>query len=236
MGLKKLFKIANNFVDFCFGLRIQPSAEKRLKNMRDLLIKEFQCDTVIDVGANSGEWATKLRKSGFLGDIISYEPSPKFHELAKKARGESRWKIHNIALSNYAGVSHFFIASNNGLSSSTLSPKKILDQNFEIKFHSTIEVPTNRLDCEVFEGDNLYLKIDVQGAEFNVLQGAFNLLPKISVIEFESSLLELYDGEKNHYVISRWLNQHGFFARQIVVTHWDKNLATVSIDSIFSRL
>jgi hypothetical protein len=86
-----------------------------------------------------------------------------------------------------------------------------------------------------FNDDNLYLKIDVQGAEYEVISGAVGLMPNVSVIEFESSTIELYEDEKNHYSIARLLIDFGFTPRQIVVTHWDDNLATVSLDSIFVK-
>jgi len=231
----KFSKMINNFMDRAFGKRIHPSPEARLSSTRNQLIAQFACNLVIDVGANSGQWASRLRKTGYMGQIISYEPSSAFTDLEKKTAKDSFWRAKKIALSDCSGFTTFFVASNSGLSSSILQPKKILDYHSGIKFKSEIQVPITRLDSEGIEGSNIYLKIDTQGSEFNVLQGSLNLLPHISVIEFESSLAELYDGERSHHSISTWLISKGFQPRQMVVTHWDSQLATISIDSIFSR-
>ena len=234
--MRRIMGVVNNLIDLAFDKRIQPSSESRLSSIRDQLIIQFSCNTVIDVGANSGQWASKLRKSGYLGNIISYEPSDVFYELEKKAKNDTLWQVRKIALSNFSGYSTFFLASNSGLSSSMLKPKAILNQHLGIRFDNQVQVPVNRLDSEGIKGTNIYLKIDAQGADFKVLQGSFNLLPNVAVIEFESALVELYEGEGGHYSIAAWLIELGFQPKQIVVTHWDCSLATISIDSIFSRL
>jgi FkbM family methyltransferase len=233
--MRRILKIINDFMDRAFGKRIHPSPEARLSSTRNQLIAQFACNIVIDVGANSGQWAKRLRDSGYRGQIISYEPSNAFNDLEKKTQKDSFWHAKKLALSNYSGFSTFFVASNSNLSSSILQPKEILNHHSGIQFKSEIQVPIKRLDSEAIEGSDIYLKIDAQGSEFNVLQGSLNLLPHISIIEFESALEELYEGEKSHHSISAWLINQGFQPKQIVVTHCDSQLDTISIDSIFSR-
>lgn len=233
--MRNFFRILNNFTDQSFGMRFQPSPEARLGRVRLKLIEDYQCNVVIDVGANDGCWALDLRKSGYEKEIVSYEPSEAFYKLKSRANLDSLWTVHNMALTDVSNFTSFYIASNNNLSSSTLAPKEILNQHPQIRFRVGQKVPSIRLDSQVFKDGNLYLKIDTQGSEFKVLKGAIKLFSRISVIEFESALTELYDGEKNHYFISQFLLKNGFRPRQVVVTHWDKDLATISIDSIFSR-
>ena len=84
--------------------------------------------------------------------------------------------------------------------------------------------------------DNGYLKLDVQGSEMDILLGAEKILSKFRFIEFESALVQLYEGETTHYEISRWLMDHGFKPLQVVVTHWDSSGATISLDAIFERV
>ena len=235
MELHKLFERVNNFTDARFGRRFQPSPEARLRKVRNRLIQEFNCESIIDVGANAGQWATGVRDLGYSGKIFSFEPSDAFASLQVNSKYDSSWFIEKIALSNYTGVSQFYVSTNSNLSSSMLKPSGILHQNFGFGFVTPIEVKVKRLDSIDFNGKNLYLKIDVQGSEYEVISGAVGLIPNVSVIEFESSTIQLYENEKNHYSIANLLIDYGFTPRQIVVTHWDANLATVSLDSIFSK-
>jgi len=236
MSFRRVLSSFNNIADCFFGMRFQPSSEARLSKVRMRLIEEFECDTVIDVGANAGQWARKLRKSGYLDKIISYEPSNVFHELKENAKGDFLWSVKQEGLSDYSGIAPLYIASNNGLSSSFLKPKEILNQHSQIKFDQEIKTPVRRLDQDVFNSNRIYLKIDTQGSEYQVLRGAERMLSNISIIEFESALIQLYEGETNHYFIASWLIENGFEPVQVVATHWDRGFTTISIDAIFVKV
>ena len=63
------------------------------------LIKERNIDAVIDVGANEGQFAINLRKSGFTGVIHSFEPtSEAYNKLKNNAEDDNNWFTHNQAL------------------------------------------------------------------------------------------------------------------------------------------
>ncbi len=92
-----------------------------------------------------------------------------------------------------------------------------------------------RLDQEIIGRENLYLKLDIQGSEMQALLGAQGVINEIAAVEFESSLTDLYENESSHYKIVNWLFSYGFVPWQLVVTHWDGSLTTISLDSIFIR-
>jgi hypothetical protein len=92
-----------------------------------------------------------------------------------------------------------------------------------------------RLDQEIIGRENLYLKLDIQGSEMQALLGAQGVINEIAAVEFESSLTDLYENESSHYEIVNWLFSYGFVPWQLVVTHWDRSLRTISLDSIFIR-
>lgn len=231
--MQNFLSFLNNLSDKTFGMRFQPSSEARLSKVRMRLIREFNCGTVIDVGANRGDWAKRVRQEGYRGEIVSYEPSNVYQYLEQRAKNDSSWKTRNVALSDALGFATFYTASNDNLSSSLLEPKEILHEHSHIQFSPGAQVCTTRLDNETFHGSDLYLKIDVQGAEQKVLSGAENLFSQLAVIEFESSIIQLYRDETNHYELANFLLEKGFQPQQVVVTHWDENLSTVSLDSIF---
>jgi len=155
---------------------------------------------VLDVGANEGQFATKLFAAGYTGTIISFEPMPDEHKtLAKNAAGNPRWIVAPaVALSNRSGTAEFHVAGNS--ISSSLLPMGDLHlaaapQSVEVR---KIKVALDRLDAMldalVPEGDVL-LKIDTQGTEMDVLEGASGALDRIVGIKTEMSFVSLYEGQ-----------------------------------------
>ena len=227
----------NNFLDRFLGLRIQPSPERRLATVRREIIRKTEVSLVYDVGANRGQWAKSIRKDGYDYELISFEPSDTYVFLKKLAESDNEWICENLALSNVEGEVNLFSASNENLSTSILEPLEILNQGFEINFLSGKKALATTLD--LYRGEKelrkFYLKLDVQGAEALVLEGAKSSLKDCVAIEFESSLLRLYRDESNHYDLAMHLISQNFSPVQIVITHWDKGLHTVSMDSIFVK-
>jgi len=67
------------------------------------------------------------------------------------------------------------------------------------------------------------------------LLDALGVINEIAAVEFESSLTDLYENESSHYEIVNWIFSYGFVPWQLVVTHWDRSLTTISLDPIFIR-
>lgn len=227
----------NNWLDSSFGLRVQPSPNYRLSKSRMRIIKESEISLVLDIGANRGQWALNLLSSDYAGRIISFEPTEEFIELQRAASNYSNWDCHPLAISNSSGMQIMHQASNGNLSSSLLAPNQITLMGFDINFHEGKEVETITLD-EFFSNDlseKTYLKVDVQGAEMLVLEGASKVLDSIKAVEFESAIIKLYKNEHNHYELTQLLIGRGFKPRQLVVTHWNRDMDTVSLDAVFVR-
>jgi FkbM family methyltransferase len=234
---KSFFGVINNFIDNRFGLRIQPSSNSRLKSSRSLVLKNFAINHLIDVGANSGQYAKSLRGAGYKNYIYSFEPTYIYDELSKNAMNDHLWQVYNYGIGDKSEKVIMQIASNGSQSSSILLPKDILQQNFGITFKQSELIEIKPLNDFISANalENTYLKIDTQGNEMNVLRGLGSGIDKISAIEFESAIIPLYEGESNHYQIADFLISKDFIPIQIVITHWDKDKQTVSLDSIFVR-
>lgn len=231
------FNAMNQVLESLTSLRVQPSADERLRRVRINLLKGFSCDHLVDVGANNGDWSRRLRQDGFTGKIDSFEPTSIFQELEKKSLKDSMWNVHNLALSDFAGEAIMNLASNNYLSSSLLRPSGIQESNKEISFKKGEKVQVTTLDT-FFTGQKLtriYLKLDVQGSEMSVLNGSARFLESCYAIEFESALRPQYEGETSHYQIMEWLHSLGFRAKQVVPTHWNEKWETIALDSIVVR-
>ena len=140
-------RVLNNFLDEVFGLRIQPSADKRLSAIRSSILGNLQIGLVIDAGANEGQWAKRLRGNGYKAQIVSFEPSNSFEILKRVSKHDLAWDCENVGLSESNGSVPMFSASNNNLSSSLLlPPKEILTQGFNINFSSGKSVQIITLD------------------------------------------------------------------------------------------
>jgi FkbM family methyltransferase len=226
----------NNLIERISGLRLQPSAEKRLSASRNEIFKNSESQLVIDVGANQGQWSSSIRKSGYKGKIISFEPTEAFAQLENSASLDSSWKVRKKALGSEIGKKTIFLASNKAMSSSLLVPTGMRERRPDIAFESGPSVEVSTLEAEIgAAGEDFYLKIDTQGFEMDVLRGAENILDRCVAIEFESAITPLYEGETLHHDIAQWLAEREFIPYQLVITDWDSNLRTVALDAIFVR-
>ncbi len=168
---------------------------------RRRLIEEYAIDIVLDVGANTGQYAMELRNDlKFRGDIVSFEPlSSAFKQLERNARSDHRWRTLNCALGDTEGTTEINI-SNNSYSSSILDmlPKHVESAPDSV-YGGRETIVIRKLDS-IFESicapdSKIYLKMDVQGFESKVIKGAENALRRIGTVQLEMSLAPLYEGE-----------------------------------------
>jgi FkbM family methyltransferase len=176
---------------------------------RPLLLVDEDVDVVLDVGANDGSWARELRRAGLRGRIVSFEPlAESFAALERSAD----WEIHRLALGDRAGRARLHVSANR--QSSSLLP--MLDRHERAAPESAVirseEVEVARLDDlgAVRAGEHAYLKLDVQGAELDVLRGAARTLESVRVVEAELSAVELYEGQALLGQVVEYLRAAGF--------------------------
>jgi FkbM family methyltransferase len=186
---KYLFKL--------FGLSISKS-----HSAKPIAPNELKIEYVIDVGANEGQFAQDLRESSYNGFIYSFEPLFDAHKkLVLNSLSDPKWIIHKpVACGSQQGKLSINIAGN----SASSSIKKILASHLNAAPYSktigfqNIEVVT--LDSEIERWLEvkapIFLKIDTQGYEEEVLAGAEKTLKVVEAVQIELSLLELYQGQK----------------------------------------
>jgi FkbM family methyltransferase len=176
----------------------------------------FGIDVVFDIGANKGQYALELRRSGYLGKIISFEPLPHPHrDLVENAKSDPQWVIHErVALGASKGSSVINI-SGNSLSSSLLPM---------LQSHSSAapeSVYIGAADVDIITLDSVFevyaegclrpsLKIDAQGFEHQVLEGATNSLNRIACILIELSTVPLYENQKTYDWFTNYFNSCGY--------------------------
>ena len=172
----------------------------------------IQC--VLDIGANIGQFATELRTTGYKGRIVSFEPqSDAYARLTATAANDAEWTVApRGAVGSAAGEIEMNI-SDNSVSSSALP---ILDQHTDSapssRYVRTEKAPVTRLDdCDLFDRKvPTFLKIDTQGFEQHVLDGAPDTLKTVRGVQMEMSLAPLYDGQADFLALMSQMKALGF--------------------------
>ncbi len=205
------------------------------------LLKNFEITKILDVGANIGQYAILSKKMGFRGEIISFEPITKAYDiLALNALKYGKWRAYNFALGNKEERIIINI-SKNVYSSSIL---EIMPYNIDSAPDSRYEeeevISVKKLDDIyndlVQEKDHVLLKIDVQGFEKNVLEGAHRSLSNIKGVQIEMSLIELYRGEMLFTEVINFLKTYGFRLYSLENGFFnDNNGQLLQVDGIFFK-
>jgi FkbM family methyltransferase len=198
--------------------------------------------TVLDVGANAGQYAGTLLENGFRGTVLSFEPLPDaWDKLRSKAASSPRWQVaERIALSDRAGEAAFYEAANSVSSSLLPMSTRHLDAAPNSTLQQEITVKTAPLD-EYLAAHPVelpaFLKIDVQGAETLVLRGAQNALRNaIAGLQLEMSLQRLYDGQQLYWELDGFLRSEGFECCDILPEFRDsRSFELLQFDGIYFR-
>jgi FkbM family methyltransferase len=166
------------------------------------LLAYHNIDLVFDVGANIGQYAKLLRELGYSGRIVSFEPlSSAYSQLKAVSKKEPLWEIApQTAIGNQEGEITINIAGNSYSSSALPMLDAHLESAPESAYSGSETVKLSRLDTIAkdyikSETKSIFLKIDVQGLEKQVLEGATAILPLVKGIKLELSLVPLYEGQ-----------------------------------------
>lgn len=168
------------------------------------IFSQKEIDLVLDVGANHGQFASEIR-SFYKGEILSFEPvSSAFRQLQKAARGDSGWKCFQLAMGSKNGNGSIRVTAGTQLSSFLKQSPACEMFGDEAKRVEEERVPIRRLDeflNEVvpgFRNRRIFLKIDTQGFDLEVVKGLGDCVRFISALQSEVSIVPLYEG------ISHW--------------------------------
>jgi FkbM family methyltransferase len=155
-------------------------------------------DLLIDIGANLGQYATACRDAGYKGQIISLEPLKSvFIDLKKLADRDGKWYAFNYGAGKLNDELIINVSDNRASSSLFDVTKLSTDAAPESGFVGKEKISVVSLDSFLLEKieayRNPYLKIDVQGYELEVLEGAKELLHRVKGVQLEMSFVPLYD-------------------------------------------
>jgi hypothetical protein len=92
-------------------------------------------------------------------------------------------------------------------------------------------------DAYARAGDRVLLKIDTQGYERQVLDGAARSLPRLAGLQLELSLVPLYEGEATWLAMIERLARDGFEPRLLIPGYFDRHLVRLlQVDGVFFRV
>lgn len=171
-------------------------------------------DLVVDVGAAQGRYGEELRRGGYRGSIISFEPlSAAFAELQRRVGSDGDWDVRNVGLGERAGEAVINVAANSDSSSllPMLPRHEVAAEEATYVGTETIRLTTlDEVLSEVAPSARVFVKLDVQGFERQVLAGAAASLGRIAGLQLELSLVPLYDGGMLYDEALAFTRQHGF--------------------------
>ena len=185
-----------------FGLNIS-SLEQREKALVGRIIRTTSPRVVWDIGANIGTWSLFFSSlCAEFAEIRCFEPDPEnleFLSMNQEKNNLSNWVIRPFAISNKEGSTTFFADPVCGATGSLED-----DHDFIGKYYHAdviaIQVKTTTVDAEISSGalPPQLIKIDVEGHELEVLEGAQNTL------RYHRPCL-LFEATRNHSKISEIL-------------------------------
>lgn len=197
-------------------------------------------DTVLDIGANVGQFGQMVRTAGFAGRIVSVEPLDSAHQvLAKRSSSDAQWSTVHAAVGNEPGSTTINIAGNS-YSSSLLTmtqrhlsadPRSATVGTQDVRVTTVVELVRDR----GIEPERGLLKVDTQGFERQVLDGAGNLLDRFAAIQLELSFVELYEGQQLYDELVAELNSHGLELWTLETGISDETGRLLQCDGLFMR-
>lgn len=173
-------------------------------------------EVALDIGANTGQTVRELRGLGFEGQIVSFEPTPHlFAGLQADFGGDRRWHGHQWALGSEPGelVLHRYREES---MNSFLLPSDVGAERFRTLRADPIgeeRVEVQRLDDiwdEVVPSGRVFMKVDTQGFDLEVLKGAESSLERVDAILTEVPFNQIYEGMHSARTIFEFMDDHGF--------------------------
>jgi FkbM family methyltransferase len=196
--------------------------------------------TIIDVGANSGQFTKVAAHLYPQAQIHTFEPLPDLYPIIKKKFGSNpNIKTYNIALGNEDGT----ILFNKNKFGHTSSVLEISQDNIHFTRKDNeleqIRVQIMKLDSLALPVDktNLsLLKLDVQGYELEVLKGADETIKAIGYIIIEANLEELYSSQPSFNTMNNYLQDKGFELMGMLDFNLGNKNKYIEVDLLYRKI
>jgi FkbM family methyltransferase len=195
--------------------------------------------TVVDIGANRGQFALAARHCFADAQIVSFEPLAEpaavYRTVFERDGGAT---LVEAAVGPQAGEAEIHLSERDD--SSSLLPITGRQEEF---FPGTAEAGTARIRvvrlADVLQAQEVaapaLLKLDVQGFELRALEGSEDLLPQFDWVYVECSFVELYAGQALADEVIAWLRERGFRLTGVFNMSYDRLGRAIQADFLFRK-
>lgn len=222
-------------------LKLKNSNSTLATNLANVLEKK-RIGCIFDVGANAGQYGKFLRSIGYEGHILSFEPvSHVFEKLQSAARDDSRWRCFRTALGDRNEAREIHVYESTVFSS-------FLDANdYSRKIWNSLnrshaeEVQVKRLEDVYPElmrdigSVRCMLKMDTQGYDVNVFEGARGVLRNIDVLQSEVATIGIYEHMPDSLDVLKLFREHGYYISGMFPINREESLAAIEFDCLLVK-
>ena len=207
------------------------------------VLLHHRIDRVIDIGAHQGEYASRLRRGGYAGAIVSVEPQEAAHRaLIAASATDPDWVVApRLALGAAPRTATLNVSGETDMSSLADFTPEMAELLDSAAFVGSESVTVSTLDMWFGKwaapDDRVLVKIDTQGTELAVLEGAADVISRISLIQIEMSVVPVYAGEPNYRAMIDRLADWGFAPVLFIPGYFNKRTARlIGMDGIFAPI
>ena len=214
----------------------------RIESTPPSAVVHHQIDLIFDIGANDGGYARLTRSEGYKGKIISFEPLPDaYQSLLEKSKKDENWIIHKrCVVGSEIGQAEINISENSYSSSllpmlqahTSAAPTSIY------KGKAATDLITLDSVFEYYRQSNkkIFVKIDTQGYEAEVLKGLTKNIENIFGVQLELSVVPLYEKQELYQHFFCYFEENGFFLWSLIPGFSDPSTGQcLQFDAIFIR-
>lgn len=206
-------------------------------------LKSLHISHVLDVGANRGQFARHLRRLGYGGKIVSFEPVAEcYAQILRDSRGSPDWEVHNLGLGDVNEVRQINVSRLDVLSSilqpSAASQQLLPGEGDVLRTESiTVRRLSDLLPQIVPDGHwaTTHLKLDTQGFDLNVLRGLGEAIGTLQSLQSELSVVAIYEGQPDYVTSLAFLRDQGFVPTCIYPVQRTGGGRVLEFDALFVR-
>ena len=206
------------------------------------VLDHYDINLVLDVGANVGQYGQRLRRGGYEGRIVSFEPLNKAHAaLAQAASDDPNWEVApRMALGDSDQPVMLNVSAESDMSSVlefTPDMGRLLDSSAYVGSETASQARLEAVFAKFVEsGERVALKIDTQGTEHRVLAGARGVLKRIPVIQTELAIVPVYQEEPGFVDMIQKLDDLGYTPTLFMPGYFNRRTARlIGMDGVFVR-
>jgi FkbM family methyltransferase len=201
-------------------------------------LAQRKVQVVYDIGANVGQFGLALRRRGYAGKIVSFEPvSYVFEELKHLAQRDGNWEVARYAVGSENGAAQINVSRNSQFSSIKPLAQRSSTTDPDLAFASSESVEVRPLDDLVRANGPYFIKIDTQGFEREVLAGGPKALAGATGVLLELPVINIYDDVWTLHEAVGYMREIGFIPSQFepVGHHQSDPMAAIEFDCLFRK-